>query len=68
MHLGGELQAQGGSLEKVARHFPPERYELFALDPQTEESAEGMVPVPFAEAGFTDRRFFLIARARPKHV
>ena len=64
MHLDGQIQEQGGSLSQVLSHLSLDRYTLFGLDPHLEKTPEGMTPVPLAEASFTDRRFFLIARAK----
>jgi FkbM family methyltransferase len=64
MHLDGQLQEQGGSLEKILAHLPESRYELLALDPETHHQPGGMKPVPVAGADFTGRRFYLIARTR----
>ncbi len=64
MHLDGQLQEQGGSLEKILAHLPEGRYERLALDPEAHATPAGMQPVPVEKADFTGRRFYLIARAR----
>jgi len=64
VHLGGELAKHGGSLEKILRLLPDDRFELFGLDPLAEHTPTGMVPVPLAKASFVDHRFFLLARAK----